>query len=266
MGGFTAKYVGWRWCYWLPAIILGAIWFVNIFALPETLYHRDPLTGASHGKTESWRKLFTFQAVRIKRQISFWDITHCFIMFKYPSVLLAGLYYSIAFGVGSVLFPITGAAAYGSVYKFDTAQIGLAVGVSTTVGSLLGELVSGVVSDNMLYYADKRKGGYADPEARLHATWPGAFILPAGIIVEGVCLQYHTHWAGPVMGMFIGSFGLQIVSTTIFAYLTDCYKPQSAEISTILNFGRLTFAFTEGFYMVSSFPAPIRYGASMADI
>ncbi len=64
------------------------------------------------------------------------------------------------------------------------------------------------------------------------------------------CRQYKTHWAGPCVGIAIAAFGLQIVSTTTFAYLTDCYKPQSAEISTVLNFGRLTFSFTLGFYMV----------------
>jgi len=30
----------------------------------------------------------------------------------------------------------------------------------------------------------------------------------------------------------------------------QCYKPQSAEISTLLNFGRQTFSFTLGFYAV----------------
>jgi hypothetical protein len=176
------------------------------------------------------------------------------MMMKYPSVLLAGLYYSIAFGAGTVLFAVTGAAAFGSIYKFNTAQVGLAIGVSTTVGSVLGELVSGSVSDKVFYLANKRQGGNAEPESRLHATWPGAFLLPAGVVIEGVCLQYHTHWSGPVIGIGIGAFGLQIVSTTIFAYLTDCYKPQSTEISTLLNFGRLTFSFTLGFYMVTTDP------------
>jgi hypothetical protein len=171
-------------------------------------------------------------------------------MLKYPSIVLAGLYYSIAFGVGTVLFAVTGASAFGSIYKFDAAQVGMAIGISTTAGSLLGELVSGTVSDQVFYYFDQREEGNAEPEMRLHATWPGAFILPAGVIIEGVCFQYKTHWAGPVLGIGIGAFGLQIVSTSIFAYLADCYRPQSAEISTLLNFGRLAFAFTLGFYMV----------------
>jgi MFS family permease len=255
VGGFTAKYAGWRWCYWVPTIILGATWLVNLFCLPESLYHRDSITGASHENTRSWSQLFNFKRVSARRRLSVWDITHCFIMMKYPSVLLAGFYYSIAFGAGTVLFAVTGAAAFGSIYQFDTAQVGLAIGLSTTVGATLGELVSGSVSDKFLYFANKRHGGEAEPEARLHATWPGAFLLPAGVIIEGVCLQYRTHWSGPVIGVGIAAFGLQIVSTSIFAYLTDCYKPQSAEISTLLNFGRLTFSFTLGFYMVSrAFP------------
>lgn len=84
---------------------------------------------------------------------------------------------------------------------------------------------------------------------------------------------------GPVMGIAIAAVGLQIVTTNIYAYITDvslpcydlepppppkkkkerkkltvlplqCYKPQSAEISTLLNFGRQVFSFTLGFYMI----------------
>jgi MFS family permease len=251
VGGFVAKYAGWRWCYWVPAIIVGATWIVNIFFLPETLYRRNPTNGASYAKTRSWSQLLKFRAAPSPRKPQLWDFTHCFVMLKYPSVFLAGLYYSVAFGAGTVLFAVTGAAAFGGIYGFDTTQVGLAIGLSTTFGSLLGELVAGSVSDKVLYLANKRHTGEAEPESRLHATWPGAFLLPCGVIIEGVCLQYHTHWSGPVVGIGIGAFGLQIVSTTIFAYLTDCYKAQATEISTILNFGRLTFSFTLGFYMVN---------------
>lgn len=127
----------------------------------------------------------------------------------------------------------------------------MAIGISTFVGSVIGEFASGPVSDLLLLTYRKRHGGTFYPEIRLHAMWLGMVILPAGVIIEGVCLQFRTHWAGPTMGIGIGAFGLQVVSTNIFAYLVDCYKPQSAEISTLLNFGRLTFSFTLGFYMVS---------------
>ena len=255
VGGYTAlnKSLGFRWCYWIPAMILAGTWVVNLFCLPETLYHRDNKTGVSHMQhtnNRSWVKLLTFRGLTIQRRLRLGDFTHVFIMLKYPSVFFPALYYSISFGLGSVLFAVTGASAFGGIYHFNTAQVGLSIGLSTFIGTLVGEVLAGPVSDRILYLQTKRSGGAFRPEARLQAIWPGFLLLPAGVIIEGVCFQYHTHWAGPVLGIGIGAFGLQIISTNIFAYITDCYKPQSAEISSLLNFGRQTFSFTLGFYMI----------------
>lgn len=250
VGGYTAlnPSLGWRWCYWIPAMILAGTWLIMLFCLPETLYHRDNSPGVSPNR--SWLRLLTFRGVAIHRKLRLSDFTHVFLMARYPSVLLPTLYYAISFGLGSVLFAVTGASAFGSIYHFNTAQIGLAIGLSTFIGTLLGEALAGPVSDRILYLSTKRSGGAFRPEARLQAIWPGFVLLPAGVIIEGVCLQYATPWIGPVLGIGIGAFGLQIISTNIFAYCTDCYKPQSAEISTLLNFGRQTFSFTLGFYAV----------------
>lgn len=253
VGGFVAKYSGsWRWCYWVPAIALGVVWVINIFGLPETLYYRDREALQADRRANSWFALYGLRAPCFRRHARIQDFSHCFVMFKYPSVTLSTIYYSYAFGIGTVLFAVTGVFAFGSVYKFDTAQVGLAIGVPTTVGSIIGEFASGPVSDRLVLWFDRRSGGKSPPEARLHAMWPGSILLPAGVIIEGVCFQYRTHWIGPCIGMGIGCFGLQMVSTNVFAYLADCYRPQGAEISTLLNFGRLTFSFTLGFYMVSS--------------
>lgn len=186
-------------------------------------------------------------------------------MLRYPSVLFPVLYYSISFGLGSVLFAVTGASAFGSIYHFSTAQVGMAIGISTFVGTLVGELSAGPVSDRILYLQTKRSGGLFRPEARLQAMWPGFFLCPVGVIIEGVTLQYRTHWAGPVMGIGIGAFGLQIISTNVFAYCTDCYKSQAAEISTLLNFGRQVFSFTLGFYMLP-FAEATTFGAAWSTV
>ena len=198
VGGFTAlnPHLGWRWCFWLPAIIWAGNWAFNLFCLPETLYHRDNKTGASHQQNTSFKKLFTFNGVPIQRKLKLWDFTHVFIMLKYPSVLLPVAYYSLSFGTGSVLFAITAAAAFGNIYHFNTARVGMASGLSTFVGTLVGELAAGPVSDYVLLLNTKRTGGEQKPEARLPAMWPGFLLCPAGVIIEGVCFQYKTHWAG----------------------------------------------------------------------
>lgn len=253
IGGPIALYIGWRWCYWIPAIIFAINWLVNLVGLPETLYHRNNSTGQSgqHEAQTSWLRLFTFNSNAVKRKLTLYDFTHVFYMLKYPSVLLPAMYYSLAFGLGTVLFAVTGSAAFGAIYHFNSIGVGLCIGLSTFIGTLIGELCGGPVSDRILYLYAKAHNGALKPEARLQGTWPGAFLLPVGVIIEGVCFQYKTHYMGPVMGIGIAAVGLQIISTNVYAYITDCYKPQSAEISTLLNFGRQTFSFTLGFYMVS---------------
>lgn len=223
VGGYTAKNLGWRWCFWVPAIIFGCNWIVNVFGLPETLYHRNNATGESlQAQNEPWIKRFTFNSAAVGRgRLRLRDFTHVFQMLRYPSVFFPTLYYAISFGVGTVLFAVTGASAFTSIYHFDTAQIGLIIGLPTLIGSLIGEFCSGPVSDRIMYIYTKRHNGKVKPEARLQAMWPGFIIMPIGVIVEGVCFQYHTHWMGPAMGMALGLFGLQIISTNIFAYVAD---------------------------------------------
>lgn len=198
IGGFIAQnpHLGWRWCYWVPAMIWAGWWLIMLFCLPETLYHRDNVTGTSYQQNTSWLKLFTFNGVTIRRRLKLWDFTHVFTMLRYPSVFFPALYYSVSFGIGSVLFAVTGAAAFGSIYHFTVSQIGLAIGLSTLIGTIIGELGAGPVSDYILYLNTRKTGGKSRPEARLQAIWPGFFLCPVGVIIEGVCFQYKTHWAG----------------------------------------------------------------------
>ncbi|KAL9087440.1 MAG: hypothetical protein Q9159_003652 [Coniocarpon cinnabarinum] len=254
VGGFIAKDIGWRWTAWVPCVILAANWVLNVFCLPETLYHR-PTNTTNHivSRTDahgSWLRLFNFTAVHIRRRPRLMDFLSTFRMLQYPSVVLPAIYYSVSFGFGSVMFAVSGAPAFSEIYDFGPSQVGLCIGLGTFTGTLIGELTAGPVSDRILYLATKRNGGVPVPEARLQGTWPALLLLPAGIIIEGVCFQYETHWMGPVCGMAIANFGLQIASTGCYAYVTDCYKPQSSEISTLLNFGRQVFSFPLGFYLV----------------
>lgn len=218
---------GWRWCFWLPTIIWSVNWIVNVFCLPETLYRRQHNTASrirdeEEKKPEPWIRLFTFNSSSVGwRKLVLSDFLHVFKMLRYPSVLFPTIYYSICFGVGTVLFAVTGAAAFGSIYHFNTAQIGMIIGLPTLIGSLIGEVCAGPVSDWILYTSTKRNNGISTPESRLLAIWPGFIIMPIGVITEGFCLQFRTHWIGPAMGMAVGLFGLQIISTNLFAYMMD---------------------------------------------
>ena len=93
----------------------------------------------------------------------------------------------------------------------------------------------------------RRHDGYRKPESRLHLAWLGLF-LPVGLIISGVCVQNRTPWIGLAIGMVVTSIGTQAATTLVYAYCTDCYKPQAAEVSTLINLFRQIFAFSIGFY------------------
>lgn len=122
IGGPIAKFIGWRACFWIPAIILGAQLVVMAVALPETLYRRRTdgtgLAGGNGNGKVDWLRLMAFRSGQARKGLKLWDFTHVFVMLKYPSVLFPALYYSIHFGLGSVLFAVTGAAAFGGIYHF----------------------------------------------------------------------------------------------------------------------------------------------------
>lgn len=243
VGAFVGEYAGWRWCNWVLAILLGGSWIVNVFCLPETLHQRGS------EKQGSWARLLRFNAVPAEKP-SIRHLAGCFYILK-PPLLLTALYYSTAFAAGATLSTATAATALQEVYHFTTPQTGLATSLPAVIGSILGEFLAGTMSDKMLTFATAQHMRTADPETRLHATWPGAAFLPSGVIIQGLCLQYQTHWAGPVAGIGVAAFGLQIVSTPVLAYLVDCYEFSAAEVSAVVNFGRGVVSFALVFYIVS---------------
>jgi MFS family permease len=249
IGGYLAQKAGVRWCYYLPAIINSASFILMVFALPETLFSRSEQSLARHKERTYMQMLFSFRRnALLDRKLHVMDIVRPFQMLKYPSVTLTFIYYIVSFAFSSILPAVTVAIMFTKIYHFQTGAIGLMLGIPLLVGSMLGEILSGPFSDWVMYRYAKRHGGERKPEARLPASLGSLLLCPAGIIIYGVCLERQTHWMGPVMGMAVASFGLQLVTTVSYTYCSDCYKPQSAEIGSIYNFGRQTFAFPLGFY------------------
>lgn len=248
-GGYLAEAAGFRWCFHLPAIVGAFMFVLMIFAFPETLFSRSEESLARHRERTYWQMLFNFRENCLRdRRLLLRDFVRPFEMLQYPSVALTVLHYMISFGFCTVLPAVTVAILFSQAYDFGTGIIGLMLGLPLLVGSGLGEFLSGPFSDWVMYRYAARHDGERKPEARLPACIASVLLSPAGIIIYGVCLQHHTPWIGPVMGMVIASFGLQLTTTVTYTYCSDCYKPQSGEIGTLYNFARQVFSFPIGFY------------------
>lgn len=220
-GGFIAQNLSWQWCFYIPSIACAVQLILFIFTVPETLFSRSP-EALAH-PSPSWKdNLFMIkQKTYPARKLYLIDFFRPLKLLLLPDVLLPTLYYSLTFTYGSSLFSISASNLFHKVYNFGPGLTGVLLGVPLTIGSLLGELMAGRVSD---WYSNKRaieRGGAREPEDRLIAMIPGALLTPVGIIIEGVCLYHRTHWAPVAVGITIGSIGVQIVVTAVYSYTAE---------------------------------------------
>ncbi|CAG8977490.1 hypothetical protein HYALB_00009322 [Hymenoscyphus albidus] len=250
-GGYIAQYIDWRYCFTIPAYFQFATFVFTIFFLPETLYCHQALPSTKY-QPKTYLNLLTFKNTRLAdRRVRPSDILRPLQMLRYISIVIPSIYYMTNFGYGTALFAITGAQLFKKLYYFDVAQTGLMLSIPLLVGCLLGEFNAGWLTDWMVYRYARKHDGLRKPEARLDALW-FAILIPIGIVIEGICLSHseNSSWVGVAMAMGIASFGLQVATTVVSAYTTDCYKPQSAEISTVLHLIRSGFSCLISFYAI----------------
>ncbi|KAJ5518363.1 hypothetical protein N7453_000785 [Penicillium expansum] len=143
-------------------------------------------------------------------------------MLRFVAILIPATLYMACFGYGTVLFALTGASLFTKLYGFTTAETGLILSIPLLIGGGIGELSAGWVTDWLSNRHAQRHNGERLPESRLTAIW-GALLIPIGLIIEGVCLSHAdtVSWVGSAFGMGIANMGLQIATTTIYAYTTD---------------------------------------------
>lgn len=272
IGGFVSQYVGWQACFYIPGYIQLGTFDITLVTLPETLYSRGYDAESMPYKERSYLDLVTFRHGHVTRRLRGRDFTRPFQMLRYIAVVVPAIYYMTCFGYGTVLFALTGSKLFAQFYHFKNWQIGLLLSIPLTLGCLIGEFSAGWVTDWVSNRYAKAHGGNRLPEARLNVIW-GELLIPVGVIIEGVCLSHHNTvgWIGSAFGMRIAGLGLQIATTVLYAYTTDvspllhplilhisstrpilkrmqCYKPQSAEISTLFNTFRQVFSCLISFY------------------
>jgi MFS family permease len=224
IGGYIEKNLTWHWCFYVPAVVSSFLLILFILTVPETLFSRS--SEALARPSRSWTQNMTFRGGRAHptRKLHLIDFLRPLRLLMYPDVLFPAAYYAVSFAYGSILFIISSAALFKEAYHFQPQQTGLLLGIPLTLGSLLGESVSGGLSDWISNRRAMRRGGERIPEDRLLAICPASVLTPLGIIIEGVCIQHKTHWIGVAMGIAIASFGLQIATTVIYTYTAEVCK------------------------------------------
>jgi predicted MFS family arabinose efflux permease len=238
VGGFLGAAKGWQWDFYIGAIVTSVSFVVALFLFPETLFSRDEEFLANRTHERSYNEmLWNFRGNMIPgRQLRLAQFTHSFVMLQYPSVVFPFIYFTLAWTFTNILPAVTLAAIYSRFYHMGAGPVGACLGISLTIGSVLGEFLAGRLSDYIMYRMATRHGGDRKPEYRLYLSPLSVFFMPVGLIIFGATVG-RTGFIPPLVGLSVGVVGLQIASTCLYAYISDCYNPQTPEAGVLFNFG-----------------------------
>ncbi|KAF2721830.1 MFS general substrate transporter [Polychaeton citri CBS 116435] len=197
--GFVAYHTGdYRWIYWILAIVNGVQFILYIFLGPETRYIRQD--------NKPRQSAFKQEYVSIRRidpePMRFMEFLQPLALFKYGSIAIPTIAYSIVFGFTSVLLTVEIPQIFIPKFAFNPQQLGLQF-LGMIIGSIIGEQLGGRLSDLWMNWRTKQLGGTRPaPEFRLWLSYPAFVLVMVGLIVFGVRTDQlpKGHWdASPIV-------------------------------------------------------------------
>lgn len=238
INGFVAQHLGVAWIYWIFAIINGAQFIAYILLGDETLYVK--VSPISH---KPRNRLGRLVPRRIDpRPFKIQDFIAPLFLGRFPRILIPGIAYGIEFAYANIAIIVNTPLIFGEKFDFNAQQIGYQF-VAVIIGSVLGEQLSGPMSDWFLKFRHRRTG-HTIPADRLWLSYIGFGTVFAGLLVWGFQLEKAVTWnITPCIGMALAAFGNQVLTTILISFAVDSHKEHSASIGVFINLCRQVYGF-----------------------
>ncbi|EWZ97444.1 hypothetical protein FOWG_01915 [Fusarium oxysporum f. sp. lycopersici MN25] len=237
VGGVVTDALGWRWVFWIIAIMSGVLSSVFFFASEETY---APVILAR--KTKRLQKETGNDRLRSKLDAGLSPadyfkrgILRPFKMLLFsPICIICGVYVGLAYAYLYLLFTSL-TPLFMRIYHFNTVHAGLTF-LGLGVGSMIGVAYFSVSSDKYMKKkaAAAKEQGIDDPaesmrpENRLPPLRIGAVLLPAGFFIYGWTAEYQTHWIAPILGTCVIGVGNLVIFMSLQMYLIDSFTVYAA--------------------------------------
>jgi len=232
-GGYLVAGRGWRWIFWVLAIVGGAFAIVSLAFLRETypkvLLERKAarlIKETGNAKLRPKQSPVTDPVRLFIRTIS----RPSAMLVRSPIILATSLYVGVVYGYQYLMFS-TFTYVFQEQYGFPTKHVGLTF-LGIGIGSLLGLFAIGTVSDRIVKAKSKptqeSRSGNMQPEYRLPPLAVGSVFIPAGLFLYGWSAEFKTHWIVPIIGTALVGVGNIAVFMCIVSYLVDAFTIYAA--------------------------------------
>ncbi|TVY32983.1 Efflux pump [Lachnellula subtilissima] len=238
-GGYLSEAKGWRWVFWVLAMLSGTCTILCFFFMRETyapiiLSRKTARLRKETGNLELRSKLdiglstkdfFIRSIIRPARMLAL-----------SPIVLSTSLYVGVVYGYLYLLFT-TFTLVFEHSYGFSSGSVGLTF-MGIGVGSIGGLIFFAFASDKILRRQTEKADVVAaaageqsagmKPEYRLPMMLPGSILIPIGFLLYGWTANYHVHWIVPIISTSLIGIGNLAVFMTVTMYLVDAFTIYAA--------------------------------------
>lgn len=163
------------------------------------------------------------------------------ILWSIPGVLFCSLVYAILLAYSTVMTTVLSTYMLDPPYNFNSSQIGL-MSLAPFVGSTLGSLISGPLSDWVVVRLAKRNGGIYEPEMRFWVFIPFVPFQIAGAWWFGYALNDGSSWSQVAVAFGLCNFGSAPLQSLALTYMLDAYNDIIGDALTALTFVRNLFS------------------------
>ncbi|RDW90602.1 putative MFS transporter [Aspergillus mulundensis] len=250
--GFVANRAGYRWIFWVLAIINGVQFILYVFFGAETRYITSNEEKGS--SSNFFRRYLSFRRID-PTPLRLSEFYHPLTLVVQPTVFIPAFAYAMVFLFGSVLITVEVPQLLQEKFGLNAEQVGLQF-LGVIIGTILGEQIGGSMSDLWMNRRTRKLRARPDPEFRLWLSYPGVLLTIVGVIVFLVCTQQapEGHWqVSPIVGTAIAAFGNQLVTTVLVTYAVDSYPQDSGSVGVFVTFVRQIWGFIGPFWFPDMF-------------
>lgn len=267
IGGFLTQAAGWRWLFWLVVISSGVAAIAGVVVLRETnpvvilKWKTNRLrkeTGKQHLRSKldlglSTKDIFVRATVRPFKLLFLSPIcglacckchvSPFYLFRRLANLFMIPVYNAFVYAI-MYLFFTTFTFVFEGVYGFSQGTVGLTY-IGMGIGMLGGMFSYGMTSDKIMKYLAHKHGlERPKPEHRLPLTIFAAPFIPIGLFIYGWTVEYHVHWAVPLLGTLLVGFGLTIILASVANYMIDTFTIYAGAAMAAITVSRSVFAAT----------------------
>ncbi|ORY91226.1 major facilitator superfamily domain-containing protein [Syncephalastrum racemosum] len=250
IGGFLSQYLGWRWIFWLLAIVCGIHWCILGFWLPETL---RLLVGRGDGYSNPTPQQWWRRRQQLKRQQqeqAAKDDDTCsaaptvvpLLYMKEMDVLMHLTFYGMQYAAS---YAVTTTTPYflARLYGLNESLIGVCY-LASGLGCVLGSILQGKVLNINYRKMEKQYSlaisrlGFDDlpiESNRMRTMWFHAAVSNIILVLYGWCIHIKTHIGILLAIHFLLGFTSQAIFNAVQTLLVDLFPERSASITATNN-------------------------------